>query len=400
MKIAHLIPQFYPYVGGAEICIHNVCRTLLDEKHQAVIITTAYKPDKGLELPYEVVTLWNRTCGLLKKYPVIGKKYLEFKLTQIQKKHNFDLWQVTAGYPLGVYAIDFFKRNNIPCVLRCCGEDIQKFPQINYGYRLNPKIDELAKFAYPHYNGLVALTPTVKKEYNALGIADSNIKIIPNGADFAKFAKARKNKEKICGIRKRFNVGSKKLILTTGRYHQKKGFDFIPSIAAALKDAGIEFTWVIAGNGVSEIRRKFPECEKLNIICSEDFTKSESEAFSLPPASLIDLYCAADVYLLPTLIETFGMVLVEAMAAGLPIVTTDAPGVNDVIIEGENGVKAESGNVDDITAKMIKVLKNPELSAKLSEKSLTMAEEIYDWKVVTGRYIDLYKKVIGDSSRT
>jgi glycosyltransferase involved in cell wall biosynthesis len=81
-------------------------------------------------------------------------------------------------------------------------------------------------------------------------------------------------------------------------------------------------------------------------------------------------------------------------------VTTDAPGVNDVIIEGENGVKAESGNVDDITAKMIKVLKNPELSAKLSEKSLTMAEEIYDWKVVTGRYIDLYKKVIGDSSRT
>jgi len=394
MKIAHLIPQFYPYVGGAEICIHNVCRTLVDEGHEAVIITTAYKPDEKLQLPYEVVTLWNRTCGLLKKYPPIGKRYLLSRLAQLQKKHNFDLWQVTAGYPLGVYAIDFFNKNKIPCVLRCCGEDIQKFPQINYGYRLDEKIDKLAKYAYPHYNALVALTPTVKDEYNALGIPDSKIKIIPNGADFVKFAKARKNKEKICEIRNKFNVGDKKLILTTGRYHQKKGFDFIPIIASELKKSGIEFKWVIAGNGVCEIRRKFPECEDLGIICSEEFTKSEGETFSLPPASLIDLYSAADIYLLPTLIETFGMVLVEAMAAGLPIVTTNAPGVNDVIEEGQNGMKAQSGNVADITKILLKVLGDRKLSSELSEQALIMAEERYEWKVVTAKYIDLYTKVI------
>ena len=394
MKIAHLLPQFYPYVGGAEICIHNVCCTLVEEGHEAVIITTAYKPDAKLQLPYKVVPLWNRTCGLLKKYPFMGKRYLLAKLAKLQKQHNFDLWQVTAGYPLGVYAIDFFKKNNIPCVLRCCGEDIQKFPQIGYGYRLDKKIDKLAKVAYPQYDGLVALTQTVKKEYNALDIPDNKIKIIPNGADFAKFANARTNDKHICDIRKKFEVGDKKLILTTGRYHQKKGFDFIPEIAKKLKADGVDFRWIIAGNGVREIRKKFPECDELGIICSEDFTKSESEAFSLPPQSLIDLYCAADIYVLPTLIETFGMVLVEAMAAGLPIITTDAPGVNDVVQEGENGLKAKSGDVDDITKTVKRVIDDASLADKLSKQSLQMASDIYDWQVVTGKYISFYELII------
>ena len=189
MKIAHLIPQFYPYVGGAEICIHNVSRTLVDEGHEATIITTAYKPDNSLQLPYNIETLWNRSCGLLKRYPFIGKLYLNKRLAKLQKEHNFDLWQVTAGFPLGIYAIDFFKKNNIPCVLRCCGEDIQKFPEIGYGYRLDPEIDNLITAQFPKFDAFVALTETVEEEYFKLGISNDKINIIPNGADFAKFAK-------------------------------------------------------------------------------------------------------------------------------------------------------------------------------------------------------------------
>ena len=395
MKIAHLIPQFYPYVGGAEICIHNVSRTLVDEGHEAVIVTTAYKPDDELKLPYEVVALWSRTCGLVKKYPVLGKAYLIRRLAQLQKKHNFDLWQVTAGYPLGIYAVDFFRKNNIPCVLRCCGEDIQKFPQIDYGYRLDPAVDSLVTSQFPLFDGFVALTQTVKDEYLQLGIPEEKIKIIPNGADFAKFAKARSDSEKICGIRKKYNLGDKKLILTTGRYHTKKGFDQIPEIAKILKDKGEEFVWVVAGRYTSVLKEKYPECEELGIICSEEYTMADSEdAFSLPPDSLVELYCAADIFVLPTLIETFGMVLVEAMAAGLPIATTDAPGVKDVIEEGLNGVKVPVKDNVAMAEKIIEMLANNTLAEKLSKISLEMAEEVYDWKVVTGKYIDLYSSVI------
>jgi len=395
MKIAHLIPQFYPYVGGAEICIHNVCRTLVDEGHEAVIVTTAYKPDNKLKLPYEVVALWNRTSGLMKKYPLIGKQYLLRKLAHLQKEHKFDLWQVTAGYPLGIYAVDFFRKNNIPCILRCCGEDIQKFPQIDYGYRLDPQVDSLVKSQFPLFNGFVALTETVREEYLELGINEENIRIIPNGADFAKFAKARSNSDKICEIRRKYNVGDKKLILTTGRYHSKKGFDLIPAIAKILKDRGEDFIWIVAGRQTSVLKEKYSESKELGIVCSEEYTRSDSEdAFSLPPDSLVELYCAADLFVLPTLIETFGMVLVEAMAAGLPILTTDAPGVKDVIEEGENGIKLPVQDNAAMAEKIIEVLANNTFAERLSKTSLEMAEEVYDWKVVTGKYIEFYEQLI------
>lgn len=391
MKIAHLISQFYPYVGGAEICVHNVCRTLSASGHDAVIVTTAFEPTPGLELPYKVETLWNRTCGLLQRFPFIGKKYFHHRLARLQKKYSFDLWQVTAGYPLGVYAVDFFRKNNIPCILRCCGEDIQKFPQIDYGYRLDDTIDSLVKEKYPLFDGVVALTPTVKEEYLKIGIPDEKIKIIPNGADFAKFARGRSHQDRICEIRNKYNVGDKKLILTSGRYHPKKGYDMIPGIAAELSKKGLEFVWVVAGRQTPVLEKKYPQCKELGIICSEDYMKSDSEdAFSLPPDSLVELYCAADIFVLPTLIETFGMVLVEAMAAGLPIVTTDAPGVKDVIEDGQTGLKAPVEDIDAIADMIARVLVEPELAAKLSANALDMAENIYDWNTVTGKYVDFY----------
>lgn len=394
MKIAHLISQYYPYVGGAEICIHNVCRTLADKGHNAVIVTSAYEPDPKLNLPNEVECLWNRTCGLLQKFPFFGKKYLHMKLKELQEKHQFDLWQVTAGYPLGVYAIDFFQKNNIPCILRCCGEDIQKFPEISYGYRLDDKIDVLVKEKYPKFNGFVALTQTVKDEYLALGIPGSKISIIPNGADCDKFARAGNNADKRQQIRSKYNVGDRKLILTSGRYVPKKGYDLIPDIARELKKRGEDIVWVVAGRDTEILYEKYPDCQELGIICSQEYTKSDSEdAFSLPPNSLVDLYCASDIYVLPTLMETFGMVLVEAMAAGLPILTTEAPGVKDVIEDGKNGLKVPVEDNPAMADKIVEVLGNKDLAQELSSNSLAMARAKYDWGVVTGQYLDFYTQI-------
>ena len=399
MKIAHLIPQFYPYVGGAEICSHNVCKTLVENGHEAVIVTTVFEPYPELELPYDIECLWNRTCGLLQKFSFAGKLYLHQQLARLQAKHHFDMWQVTNGYPLGIYAVEFFRRNRIPCLLRCCGEDIQKYPEINYGCRLNHNIDFQVRDKYPLFDGFSALTQTVREEYLALGISEDKIRIIPNGADFARFAKGRENMAKIREIREKYGVGDRKLILTTGRYHPKKGYDLIPEIACALKEKNIDFVWGVAGKNTPTLYEKYPQCSELRIICSGGYIKSDSEdAFSLPPDSLVNLYCAADIFVLPTLMETFGMVLVEAMAAGTPIVTTDAPGVKDVIEDGKSGIQAESGNVDSITRSIVEVLQNQELSSRLIANGLKLAEDFYDWNRVSAEYLDFYKHVAGHQS--
>jgi glycosyltransferase involved in cell wall biosynthesis len=92
------------------------------------------------------------------------------------------------------------------------------------------------------------------------------------------------------------------------------------------------------------------------------------------------------------------MVLVEAMAAALPIVTTEAPGVKHVVSHNENGLKAPVGDVDAITELIHKMLTDKELASKLSENALKEAQEKYDWKTVTGQYIGLYEKIMGKFS--
>lgn len=393
MKIAHLIPQFYPYIGGAEICAHNVCRSLTEAGHEAVVITTSPKPETPPEVDYEIVYLSKYTGGMFRKFPPAGRLYLNRALSSIQKKYNFDLWQSTNGYFLGANAVDFLRKNHIPCILRSCGEDIQKYPEINYGYRLNKKVDEFVTEKYPLFDGFVALTQSVKDEYVKLGVNESDIEIIPNGVDVAKFAESRKkpNKE----LLRELGIDEKKpIILTVGRYHPKKGYDQIPAIATKLKEKNIDFQWVVAGRYSDKIKEKYPESEKLGIKTVENFANSGGSCFNLPSQEIIDLYCSADVFALPTLIETFGMVLVEAMAAALPIVTTEAPGVKHVVSHNENGLKAPVGDIDAITELIFKTLTNKDLASKLSENALNEAKGKYDWKTVTRQYIEFYKGII------
>lgn len=396
MRIAHLIPQFYPHIGGAEICIHNVCGTLAGKGHKAMVITTTPPPERKPELPYKIEYLWSKTCGLFRRLPYFcGRAYLNYALASLQKKHQFDLWQVTNGWPLGVFAVDFLKKNNVPCILRCCGDDIQKFPEINYGMRLNPQIDSLVKVKFPLFDGFVALTPSVSEEYIKLGIPENRIRIIPNGVDTAKFASFDMKRK--CEVRKALGISNEKipLILTVGRYHPKKGFNLIPGIAQKLRALGLDFNWVIAGRNVCKIRNNHPECESLGLIFVDKFAKSggKQDDFNLPSQELIDLYCSADLFALPTLIETFGMVLVEAMAAGLPIVTTDAPGVRDVIEEGTEGFKVPSGDIGAFAEKTAELLSKTELKQKISEKSLGSSKK-YDWGNISEQYLNFYKDIL------
>ncbi len=392
MKIAHLIAQFYPYLGGAEICVHNVCESLSKAGHSATVICTTPAPATEPTTNYETIHIFSRLCGLLGRYPLIGKHVLWHILSSLQKERKFDLWQVTMGYPLGIYAVDFFKKNRIPCILRCCGEDIQKYPEIGYGYRLDEKINRFVIEKYPLFDGFVALTPSVKDEYLKLGIPEKKIHIIPNGVDTEKFAVKRLSFDRKTVRRKLGLDENILLILTVGRYHPKKGFDLIPQTAKILRSKKLNFQWVVVGKNTSEIIKKFPACPG-EIRCFENMACSGGEILSLPSSELIELYCASDLFVLPTLIETFGMVLVEAMAAGLPIITTDTPGVRDVIIEGLNGIKVQSGNSESLADMIFSLHGDNVLRSNLSENSLNQVKELYDWNIVTGKYIGLYNKI-------
>jgi glycosyltransferase involved in cell wall biosynthesis len=390
MKIAHLISQFYPYIGGAEICIHNICRKLVDEGHEAAVVTTIPEVAGAPPLPYRIFRISHKTNGLFRRWPWLATRYLRWMLNRYQTEHRFDLWQVTMGYPLGAYAADWFRRRRIPCILRCCGEDIQKMPEIGYGYRLDPEADRIVSKTYPLYDGLVALTESVRDDYLALGIPEQRVRIIPNGVDTTRFASTLRTPL----FQERFGVSVKtRVLLTVGRHHPKKGYDRIPEIAANLKKRGIDFLWIIVGRDHEAFDRRFPDAPELGIRTLTDLPEPGGDAFSLPSKTLVAMYRAADVFVFPTLLETFGMVLVEAMAAGLPIVTTDAPGVRHVVRHGENGLCTRVGDIDGMTEQIATVLTDESIARDYAERSLRSAAR-YDWNRIVAEYLDFYRSIL------
>ena len=395
MRIAHLISQFYPYLGGAEICIHNICTALKENGEQATVITSSPAPAAAPAVNYEIIHLSPRTNGLFRRSHILGGIYLGYALKKLQNRYRFDLWQVTMGYPLGTFAVNFFRKQSLPCLLRCCGEDIQRFPEINYGYRLDQKVDRLVREKYPRYDALIALTPSVQKDYLEIGVAADKIAVIPNGVDVQRFTQTAKD----AALRKQFGADAQTpLILTVGRHHPKKGYQFIPEIAAGLKERGLRFVWLIVGRDFEEFNKKFPEAAQLGIRTIADLPSPGIEAFSLPSNHLVKLYRAADVFAFPTLLETFGMVLIEAMAAGLPIVTTDAPGVCDVIHHEQNGLCSPRGDTGAFVRNLAAVLENPTLSARLSQASTADARR-YDWRQIVSQYLALYRRTLAKAGK-
>jgi len=95
----------------------------------------------------------------------------------------------------------------------------------------------------------------------------------------------------------------------------------------------------------------------------------------------------------PTLMEFFAKVVIEAMAAGLPVVTTDAPGVDSIIRHEENGLKAKAGSAEELSKAVLRVLDDDALADRLKANALRDVRR-YDWKRVIGDYLNLYHSLL------
>ncbi len=243
----------------------------------------------------------------------------------------------------------------------------------------------------PIANALVAISETVVKEYELLNIESSKIVHIPNGVDIDRFsAPADKN-----GIRNIFNIDSDDfVILTVGRYHPKKNFESIIQIAKILKDkADFNFKFIIAGYGnecLNDIINKELLSDVVKIIPNASGGLNFNE---LPDNHLISLYRLSDIFLFPSFIETFGIVLIEAMAAKLPVITSDRPGCIDIVDYGKYGRVVPPLNIEEYVKEIISFKQNKNLVSLYQTLSEDRAAQ-FSWDSVVDKYCELYESLI------
>lgn len=392
MKIAILAFSALPRdVGGAQIFTFNLILQLLKRSHEVHL----YLPRKYIgdladfsrQNPkgFRAIPILFLENGFVRYFPFTLYIVLLFR----QILNRYTIWQIIGAYPAGYVAKGL--KSRVPLVLRSYGSDIQKELTLQYGLRLDPFLEKRIKQTIPCMSHLVALTPTVKECYLELGAQAARITEISNAIDLTRFQHILDKSE----IRRDLGVGENKIfILSTGRYHLKKGYEYVPEAARILSEKGFDIHWLIVGKSVPILKNAIGKSgmEKVVYLQEEigvETQNSVAEMISMPPRPLIDLYKSADLYVMPSLLETFGMVLIEAMASGIPIVTTDAPGCRDVVDQEVNGLKARSGDSASLAGCIERILGNEGLREKLIANA-SMAANGYDWKIVVEKYEKLY----------
>ncbi|MGE4506990.1 MAG: glycosyltransferase family 4 protein, partial [Desulfovibrionaceae bacterium] len=375
---------------GYEIFTYNLFRALAARGNEVRL----YLPHRELRkrggfyqaLPFPCSPMLPRTHSMLKRAPWL----LRAHLNREQARHGFHVWQAMGAYPeawtiLGVRA---------PKVLRCYGEDVQMDDLYGYGIRLDKTLEPRVLRAVAGMDRVVAMTDSLERLLTDLGVEPGRIRRVPNGIDAARFGQQRDT----AAVRRAWNVPQDRLLLlTVGRNHAKKGFCLIPAMAARLKNAGVDFTWLVVGGATSRLQPAI-DCAGVTdrVIPVKSLgaanTAMPADRLALPVDELLDLYAAADVFILPSRLEGFSRVIIEAMAAGLPVVTTDAPGCGEVFTDGVQGF-VRGMDDDDAMADAVRTLaEDPALrrAMGLAAREYALA---FDWDAIASRYEAVYAAV-------
>ncbi len=231
-------------------------------------------------------------------------------------------------------------------------------------------------FFYKRCDLTIAPSEAVRKILLKDGV--ERTEVIPNGVDLKIFnPKANGN-----GLRQKLGIKSnEKMVLYIGRLSREKKLEVLLK-AAKILSRREDMKVVIGGSGPAEMYYK---SMALRLGLSNVIFMG-----NVPKEMLPKLYAASDVFCLPSTFETQGIVSIEAMATGKPVVCADFMALRDLVIDGTNGEKFESGNYVECARKIEKVLNNPKPYIK---HAVNTAMKFSTEKVAT-ELIDVYKKAL------
>jgi glycogen(starch) synthase len=217
---------------------------------------------------------------------------------------------------------------------------------------------------------------------SVFNLPPDKISIIPNGIRPAAFQAAPDLE-----VRRRFAAPEEKIIFFIGRLVREKGVQVLLEALPLIRNRFPAVRAVIAGQGPY-----FEELHRLALNLGLD--GHVVFAGFIDEATRNQLYAHADVAVFPSLYEPFGLVVLEAMAAGTPVVASDTGGFSETIMHGVNGLKAAAGSAADLAEQVCALLGDPELSRRLARQALQEVEEKYSWPAIARQYEAIYQQIV------
>lgn len=210
----------------------------------------------------------------------------------------------------------------------------------------------------------------------------SKVRVIPNGFDAARFQRVPDGE----GVRHRLGLApATPLVVFAGRLASNKGLQHLVPAFARLKAPDAHL--VLAGQDQGWRARLEAEARRLGIAARVHFTGH------LDDASYREILAAADVFVLPSEWEAFGIVLLEAMACGVPCVATTNGGAPDVVDAGKTGLLVRYADVEALAGALQTLLSDPERARRMGQAGRERALSMFSWDNVADRTLVLYDEI-------
>ncbi|MDK2981960.1 MAG: D-inositol-3-phosphate glycosyltransferase [Chloroflexota bacterium] len=230
---------------------------------------------------------------------------------------------------------------------------------------------------------------------NLYDAPEDKIEVIPPGVDTTRFYPIPEDEAKeFIGIPK-----DERMLLYVGRIEPLKGIDILIRAIARLKQSDVlsncpHYLYIIGGEPEAEEGLMNREMQRLQDLCQE-LGVNDLVLFlgKRDQDTLQYYYSAAEIVIMPSHYESFGMVALEAMACGTPVIATQVGGLQHLVQNGKTGFTIPNDNVDVLEQSLTKLICKEGLREEMSRNSVVYARS-YAWDVITPRIIDLYLNMV------
>jgi glycosyltransferase involved in cell wall biosynthesis len=394
-KICFISPEYWPLTGGTGSYVYYLSNELLKNRYKIHVVTGANQAQDVKVTPRLDVSFLK-----IPKTPIVKSFMLAAasnrKLQSIKDTANVDIM-----HPQLPLTPNFAVPPNFSKALVCTVHSTWKgeaeairgepYMRLNANEKVLVSFNGFLRFfeegMLHRARKIIAVSHFTKWELtNYYKIPASKIKVIHNGVDINKFKPAADKRK----IKAELGFNPDDIaIVSVGRLYARKGlFTLIESMPAVVKRFP-NAKFIISGKGQSdEVHKLIAHATKLGVINNIIFTGY------YPDKKLPLLYQAADVFAFSTFYEHHPFAVLEALATGLPVVTTTVGGIPETIQSGKNGLLVAPFNVAQFSEKILYLLEHPVEAAEMGALARTTVVEQLDWRIVVKDAMKVYDEAL------
>ena len=375
MKIAMMTNNYKPFVAGVPISIERLAKGLRRQGHQVVVFAPDYD---GQNQEPDVVRYGSLLRGVAGGASVPNS--LDFEIERRFKEGNFDVIHVHHPMMIGRTASYLSWKYHVPLVFTYHTRYEQYLHYIGMP-GLKRVMPAYVRGYTRHCDMVIAPTPLMKSYLEEIQVG-AEVRVLPTGLLEDSFYP---DKEKAEQIRKRLAGDKRYLFCTVARLAKEKNLDFLLRSMKLLKEEwGSDFRLAFIGDG--PLRKGLEKKAAFYGIGEEILFVGK-----VPNWEIKNYCCASDLFLFSSLSETQGIVLLESMAAGTPVVALRATGTEDVVVNGKNGYMTETSE-KEFVKKIMDILEKKEID--LLRQGACETARNYSCEKVTEGAVKMYLQAI------